>query len=225
MQRFQLQKVIIKSGMKGAREMEKLLKRYPELTVVSEDIEKAVEMLTDMYKNGGKLLCCGNGGSASDSEHIVGELMKSFKIKRPIKKELCEALAQYGDEGVALSQALESTLPAISLTGHVSLSTAYGNDKNMYMVFAQQVNGFGNKGDTLLALTTSGNSKNCIYAAIVAKAKGMKVIGITGKNDSKLSSIADICIKLPEIETYLVQELTLPVYHYICSRLEKIFFS
>ena len=151
--------------------------------------------------------------------------MKSFKIKRPIKKELCEALAQYGDEGVALSQALESTLPAISLTGHVSLSTAYGNDKNMYMVFAQQVNGFGNKGDTLLALTTSGNSKNCIYAAIVAKAKGMKVIGITGKNDSKLSSIADICIKLPEIETYLVQELTLPVYHYICSRLEKIFFS
>lgn len=205
--------------------MEKLLKRYPALTEISDDIEKAVELLTDMYKNGGKLLCCGNGGSASDSEHIVGELMKCFKIKRPIKKELADALAEYGNDGAELAATLEAALPAISLCGHSALSTAYGNDRNAYMVFAQQVNGFGCKGDTLLALTTSGNSKNCLYAAMVAKAKGMKVIGITGAKGGKLSELADICIKVPETETYLVQELTLPVYHYICARLEEIFFA
>ena len=205
--------------------MEKLLKRYPALTEISDDIEKVVELLTDMYKNGGKLLCCGNGGSASDSEHIVGELMKCFKIKRPIKKELADALAEYGDDGAELAATLEAALPAISLCGHSALSTAYGNDRNAYMVFAQQVNGFGCKGDTLLALTTSGNSKNCLYAAMVAKAKGMKVIGITGAKGGRLSELADICIKVPETETYLVQELTLPVYHYICARLEEIFFA
>ncbi len=205
--------------------MEKLLKRYPALTEISDDIEKAVELLTDMYKNGGKLLCCGNGGSASDSEHIVGELMKCFKIKRPIKKELADALAEYGNDGAELAATLEAALPAISLCGHSALSTAYGNDRNAYMVFAQQVNGFGYRGDTLLALTTSGNSKNCLYAAMVAKAKGMKVIGITGAKGGRLSELADICIKVPETETYLVQELTLPVYHYICARLEEIFFA
>ncbi len=205
--------------------MEKLLKRYPELTAVSEDIEKTVELLADMYRSGGKLLCCGNGGSASDSEHIVGELMKCFKIKRPIKKELADALSEYGSEGVELAETLEAALPAVSLCGHSALSTAYGNDRNPYMVFAQQVNGFGCAGDTLLALTTSGNSKNCLYAAMVAKAKGMKVIGITGAKGGKLSKLADICIKVPETETYLVQELTLPVYHYICAKLEEIFFA
>ena len=205
--------------------MEKLLKRYPELTGISKDIEGAVTLLTDMYKNGGKLLCCGNGGSASDSEHIVGELMKCFKIKRPISGELKENLEKYGDEGMALAETLECSLPAISLCGHSALSTAYGNDRNAYMVFAQQVSGFGNKGDVLLALTTSGNSQNCIYAAMVAKAKGMKVIGITGAKGGSLSELADICIKVPETETYLVQELTLPIYHYICARLEEIFFA
>lgn len=205
--------------------MEKLLKRYPELKGVSEDIEKTVTLLADMYRSGGKLLCCGNGGSASDSEHIVGELMKCFKIKRPIKKELADALAEYGKEGEELAETLESALPAVSLCGHSALSTAYGNDRNAYMVFAQQVNGFGEKGDTLLALTTSGNSRNCLYAAMVAKAKGMKVIGITGEKGGKLDTLADICIKVPETETYLVQELTLPVYHYICAKLEEIFFA
>ena len=205
--------------------MEKLLKRYPEPTAVSGDVEKTVALLTDMYKNGGRLLCCGNGGSASDSEHIVGELMKCFKIKRPIDKALADELSKLGEDGVALAETLESPLPAVSLCGHSALSTAYGNDRNAYMVFAQQVHGFGNSGDTLLALTTSGNSKNCIYAAMVAKAKGMKVIGITGERGGRLAEIADICIKVPETETYLVQELTLPVYHYICARLEEIFFA
>lgn len=205
--------------------MEKLIERYPELSAVSKDIENAVTLLADMYKRGGKLLCCGNGGSAADSEHIVGELMKCFKIKRPIKKELADSLAEYGKEGRELAETLEEALPAISLCGHSALSTAYGNDRNAYMVFAQQVNGFGNSGDTLLALTTSGNSANCIYAATVAKAKGMKVIGITGRSGGRLSQLADICIRIPETETYLVQELTLPVYHFICARLEAIFFG
>lgn len=205
--------------------MEKLLKRYPALSAVSNDITEAVELLTDMYRHGGKLLCCGNGGSAADSEHIVGELMKCFKIKRPIKKELSDALLKYGKEGAELSGTLEASLPAISLCGHSALSTAYGNDRNAYMTFAQQVNGFGQSGDTLLALTTSGNSLNCIYAAITAKAKGMRVIGITGTGGGRLSSLADVCIRIPESETYLVQELTLPVYHYICARLEEIFFK
>lgn len=205
--------------------MEKLLKRYPALSAVSNDITEAVELLTDMYRHGGKLLCCGNGGSAADSEHIVGELMKCFKIKRPIKKELSDALLKYGKEGAELSGTLEASLPAISLCGHSALSTAYGNDRNAYMTFAQQVNGFGQSGDTLLALTTSGNSLNCIYAAITAKAKGMRVIGITGAGGGRLSSLADVCIRIPESETYLVQELTLPVYHYICARLEEIFFK
>lgn len=205
--------------------MEKLLKRYPSLSAVSGDIDAAVELLTDMYRQGGKLLCCGNGGSAADSEHIVGELMKCFKIKRPIKKELSDALLKYGKEGAELSETLEASLPAISLCGHSALSTAYGNDRNAYMTFAQQVNGFGQAGDTLLALTTSGNSLNCIYAAITAKAKGMRVIGITGAGGGRLSSLADVCIRIPESETYLVQELTLPVYHYICARLEEIFFK
>lgn len=205
--------------------MEKLLKRYPSLSAVSGDIDAAVELLTDMYRQGGKLLCCGNGGSAADSEHIVGELMKCFKIKRPIKKELSDALLKYGKEGAELSGTLEASLPAISLCGHSALSTAYGNDRNAYMTFAQQVNGFGQSGDTLLALTTSGNSLNCIYAAITAKAKGMRVIGITGTGGGRLSSLADVCIRIPESETYLVQELTLPVYHYICARLEEIFFK
>lgn len=205
--------------------MEKLIERYPELSAVSKDIENAVTLLADMYKRGGKLLCCGNGGSAADSEHIVGELMKCFKIKRPIKKELADSLAEYGKEGRELAETLEEALPAISLCGHSALSTAYGNDRNAYMVFAQQVNGFGSSGDTLLALTTSGNSANCIYAATVAKAKGMKVIGITGRSGGRLSQLADICIRIPETETYLVQELTLPVYHFICARLEAIFFG
>jgi D-sedoheptulose 7-phosphate isomerase len=151
--------------------------------------------------------------------------MKCFKIKRPIDKALADELSKLGEDGVALAETLESPLPAVSLCGHSALSTAYGNDRNAYMVFAQQVHGFGNAGDTLLALTTSGNSQNCIYAAMVARAKGMKVIGITGAKGGRLAEIADICIKVPETETYLVQELTLPIYHYICARLEEIFFA
>lgn len=205
--------------------MKLLLESYPALRCAQNDIEKALSLLIDMYKRGGKLLCCGNGGSASDCEHIVGELMKSFRLKRPVTPELKEKLSVYGEDGVKLADTLEMGLPALSLCGHSALSTAYGNDRDPYMVFAQQLNGFGCAGDTLLALTTSGNSRNCLLAAYAAKAKEMKVIAITGQGGGRMSEIADVCIALPEKETYLVQELTLPVYHFLCAKLEERFFS
>ncbi len=205
--------------------MRSLLERYPALLPVRGDIEKALELLTETYRKGGKLLCCGNGGSASDCEHIVGELMKSFKLRRPLNPGFKEKLSQYGDEGAALARTLEGALPAVSLCGHSALSTAYANDRDPYMVFAQQVNGYGNKGDTLLILTTSGNSRNCLYAAYTAKAKDMQIISVTGEGGGRIAGLSDVCIALPERETYLVQELTLPVYHYICAKLEEAFFA
>lgn len=204
--------------------MEKLLKRYTSLEAVSEEILSALHLLTETYKNGGKLLLCGNGGSAADCDHVVGELMKSFKAKRPIAPALKENLENLGEDGVYLAEALEAGLPAISLCEHNSLSTAYANDRAPDAVFAQQLNVLGNKGDALLALTTSGNSRNCVLAAIAAKAKDMKVISITGESGGKIAELSDVTIKLPEKETYLVQELTLPVYHFLCAELEKYFF-
>ena len=205
--------------------MENLIKRYPSLGTVSDEIKKALELIINTYENDGKLLLCGNGGSAADCDHIVGELMKSFKLKRPIDKEMALRLAEYGDDGLHLANVLERGLPAISLCEHNSLSSAYGNDRDAYAVFAQQVLGHGKSGDTLIALTTSGNSKNCVLAAIVAKSLGMNVISITGEGGGKISTLADIAIKLPEHETYLVQELTLPVYHYLCAKTEEHFFG
>jgi D-sedoheptulose 7-phosphate isomerase len=205
--------------------MENLLKRYPSLEAVKNEISLALDTLKSTYENGGKLLVCGNGGSAADCDHIVGELMKCFKIKRPIKPEFAEKLSEMGEDGELLSTLLEAGLPAISLCEHNSLSTAYANDRNPYAVFAQQLSVLGNEGDTLIALTTSGNSKNCVYAATVAKAKGMKVISITGQGGGKISALADVAIKLPEKETYLIQELTLPIYHYLCAELENYFFG
>ncbi len=205
--------------------MEELIKRYPALDTVKNEINAALCALIATYENGGKLFVCGNGGSAADCDHIVGELMKCFKIKRPIKSEFAEKLAAMGEDGQILTELLEAGLPAISLCEHNSLSTAYANDRNPYAVFAQQLSVLGNEGDTLIALTTSGNSRNCVYAATVAKAKGMKVISITGQGGGKISALADVAIKLPEKETYLIQELTLPIYHYPCAELEKHFFG
>lgn len=205
--------------------MEKLLKRYPALEAVSDEIRSALSLLTETYKNGGKLLLCGNGGSAADCDHIVGELMKSFKMKRPIAPALKESLENLGEDGAYLAKTLEAGLPAVSLCEHNSLSTAYGNDRAPDAVFAQQLSVLGSKGDTLLALTTSGNSRNCVLAAIAAKAKGLSVIAITGQDGGRIAKLADVTVKLPESETYLVQELTLPLYHYLCAELEKNFFG
>lgn len=205
--------------------MNELIQRYPELELNKGDISRALEILIDTYKNGKKVLVCGNGGSAADCDHIVGELMKSFKIKRPITDQLAKKLADMGKDGEQLSSLLERGLPAISLCEHNSLSTAYSNDRDPYAVFAQQLSVLGQPGDTLIALTTSGNSKNCVYAATVAKALNINIITITGALGGRISELADVAIKLAQTETYLVQELTLPLYHYLCAELEKYFFT
>ncbi len=203
-----------------------LIDRYPKLAVCKEDIKKTYELLEAAYSNGRKLLVCGNGGSASDSEHIVGELMKEFKLKRKVYSEHAAALKEIDPElGPMLAEHLQGALPAISLTGHSSLQTAFMNDAVPELVFAQQVNGYGKPGDVFLGISTSGNSKNVLYAAVNAKAKGLSVIGLTGAKENKLMRYADVCIRVPETETYIIQEYHLPVYHCLCLMLEDKFFG
>lgn len=206
--------------------IETLIERYPKLESCRSSIIEAYLVLEYSYENKGKLLIAGNGGSASDSEHIVGELMKGFKKPRKLDEHYCNALYEADNNfGKILSENLQGALPAIALDGHPALTTAYMNDCEPLLCFAQQVNGFGNKGDVFLGISTSGNSKNILYAATVAKAKGLKVIGLTGEKDSKLYAMSDVCIKVPEIETYKIQELHLPVYHCLCLMLEDKFFG
>lgn len=203
-----------------------LVERYPQLTVCKGDIIRAYEILESAYSNGNKLLVCGNGGSASDSEHIVGELMKEFKLKRKIYVSQADALKQIDSEmGTVLAENLQGALPAICLTGHSSLTTAFMNDANADLVFAQQVNGYGKEGDVFLGISTSGNSKNVCYAAITAKSKNLKTIALTGQKESKLSALCDCCIRVPETETYKIQEMHLPIYHCLCLMLEENFFG
>ena len=208
------------------KNIEVLVMRYPALSACQDDIAAAFDILVDCYAHGGKLLVCGNGGSAADSEHIVGELMKEFKRKRPIDPELSGQLRNVEPEmGAVLAYNLQCALPAIALTGHTSLSTAYLNDAEPLLTFAQQVNGYGCSGDVFMGISTSGNSKNVLYAAITAKAKGLKVIGLTGQRENKLMQYADVCVRVPETETYKIQELHLPVYHCLCMMLEDNFFG
>lgn len=209
-----------------AEHLDLLVKRYPILVGVKDDIAKAYVMISNCYQNGGKLLIAGNGGSAADAEHIVGELMKSFVLDRKIEQDFAEKLMSSDSElGAVLAKKLQGALPAIALDGHMALSTAYMNDCEPLLCFAQQVNGYGNAGDVFLGISTSGNSKNVMYAATVARAKGMKVIGLTGERDSKLSAFADVCVKTPQSETYMVQELHLPIYHCLCLMLEENYFG
>ena len=203
-----------------------LCERYPALKSVENDIAMAYRLLEDSYKNGGMLLVAGNGGSAADAEHIVGELMKGFKLPRKPQTDFAEKLIRENAElGAILAENLQGALPAIALDGHLALSTAYMNDCEPLLCFAQQVNGYGKLGDVFLGISTSGNSKNVLYAATTAHAKGMKVIGLTGARDSKLEAMSDVCIKVPQTETYMIQELHLPVYHCLCLMLEDEFFG
>lgn len=203
-----------------------LVLRYPQLAVIRDCIVEAYRILEEAYTHEGKLLVAGNGGSAADAEHIVGELMKGFVNPRKLETDYSDALITVNKElGRVLSENLQGALPAIALDGHLALTTAYMNDCEPLLCFAQQVNGFGRKSDVFLGISTSGNSKNILYAATVAKAKGMKVIGLTGEKDSKLSEMSDVCIQVPETETYKIQELHLPVYHCLCLMLEDKFFG
>ncbi|MBP3760864.1 MAG: SIS domain-containing protein [Ruminococcus sp.] len=209
----------------AVKQLDILIERYPQLVSVRNAVWQAYEILEQCYTSGGKLLIAGNGGSAADSEHIVGELMKGFKKPRKLDNTQKEKLINVNTElGTVLAEHLQGALPAIALDGHSALTTAYMNDCEPLLCFAQQVNGFGNSGDVFLGISTSGNSKNILYASVTAKAKGMKVIGLTGAKESKLSELADICIKVPETETYMIQELHLPIYHCLCLMLEERFF-
>lgn len=207
------------------KHLELLIARYPVLKAVEDDIAAAYLMLEESFENGGKLLIAGNGGSAADAEHIVGELMKGFKLPRKITADFAAKLVNENEElGGVLVENLQGALPAIALDGHPALSTAYMNDCEPLLCFAQQVNGYGKIGDVFLGISTSGNSKNMLYAATTAHAKGMKVIGLTGAKSSKLEQMSDVCIKVPQTETYMIQELHLPVYHCLCLMLEERFF-
>ena len=208
------------------RHIDLLVERYPSLESAKNDIVAAYLLLEESYENGGKLLVAGNGGSAADAEHIVGELMKGFKLSRKPETDFAERLVAENQElGSVLAENLQWALPAIALDGHPALSTAYMNDCEPLLCFAQQVNGYGKSGDVFLGISTSGNSKNVLYAATTAHAKGMKVIGLTGAKDSKLKDMSDVCIKAPQTETYMIQELHLPIYHCLCLMLENRFFA
>ena len=205
-----------------------LIERYPALAVCEPDLTAAVETLIATYCAGGKLIACGNGGSAADAEHIVGELMKGFLLPRKLGADMqtrfekaCPASADY------FMKNLQGTLPAISLVNAVALGTAFANDQAPDLVFAQQVLGMGHPTDTLLAISTSGNSTNVLYALDMARAKGLQTIALTGKSGGKIAAEhrAAITIRVPEDETYKIQELHLPVYHMLCIAVEEEFFG
>lgn len=204
--------------------MVNLIERFKELEPIKGNIDLAIEAIINCYKNGNKVLIAGNGGSACDSEHIAGELLKSFVKKRPIKEEIRKELLSF-EGGEYIADNLEAPLRAIALTSHMGLSTAYLNDRDPYLIFAQQLLAFGDSGDIFIAISTSGNAKNIIHACKVAKAMGIKIISFTNNNGGKLAEMADIAIKAPAKETYIAQEYHEAIYHEICIRVEEYFFK
>jgi D-sedoheptulose 7-phosphate isomerase len=205
--------------------LQQLIERYPQLTPLNDDINAAFTIISQSFAYGGKLLIAGNGGSAADAEHIAGELMKSFVKKRKLPDSFISTLEKIDAEiAQYLIPRLQPGLPTIALTGHNSLNTASINDIDGNITFAQQVYGYGREGDVLLAISTSGNSKNILYAAAAARAKKMKVIALLGGSGGKLKRLADVSIIVPETEPYKVQELHLPIYHCLCLMLEDHFF-
>ena len=211
---------------KIVKHVDELIVRYPNLIVCKINIIDAYEIMKNCYEKDGKILIAGNGGSAADSEHMAGELMKRFMLPRPVSEEFRKKLIKIDDvKGKSLANNLERGLMAIPLVAHEALTTAYINDVDGLGVFAQQLFGFGREGDVFFGISTSGNSKNIINAAIVANALNMSVIALTGEKESELSKISDVSIKAPENETFLVQELHLPIYHCLCRMLEDHFFG
>ena len=211
--------------------IETLLQNHPALTVCQDTIETARDLLMDTYREGGKLLLCGNGGSAADCDHIAGELLKGFLSHRPLSEEDCLALAESLPDGEAdpdlylLAGQLQGGLPAISLPAQTAALTAVCNDTDPALIFAQLTWALGQSGDTLICLSTSGNSRNVVLAAKAAKTKGLRVLALTGERDSKLSEMADVTVRVPATDTYRIQEYHLPVYHYLCAAVEEAFFG
>jgi len=205
--------------------IQQLISRYPALEPLKSSISAAFDIIVDSYTNGGKLLIAGNGGSASDAEHIAGELMKTFEKKRTLPDSFIMDIKKVNIEiAEYLIPRMQPGLPTIALSGHASLNTACINDIDGNITFAQQVYGYGKETDVLLAISTSGNSKNILYAAAVAKAKKLKIIALSGGSGGALRNIADVSIIVPETETFKIQELHLPVYHCLCQMLENHFF-
>ena len=200
----------------GIGGLEMLYERYPELQDCKEDIERARLLLIETYQKGGKVLVCGNGGSAADSEHIVGELMKGFLLKRPVSNERIPERLRCN---------LQGSLPAISLPSQCAILSAFVNDVEPEMMYAQLVYGYANENDLVIGLSTSGNSKNIVNAIEVAKCMGVKTLSMTGSKESKLSDLSDVTIRVPATETYQVQEYHLPVYHYLCAEVERNIFK
>lgn len=192
-----------------------LIKRYPALSEISDDIKKAADLMLECYKNNGKILVCGNGGSAADCEHIVGELMKGFMMERKLSDERIPE---------DLRENLQGALPAISLPSQSAIISAFANDVKPDFVYAQLTYGYAKENDLLIGISTSGNSKNIVNAVKVAKAMGVKTLALTGMNESLLSGLCDVTIKAPETETYKIQEYHLPIYHYLCAEIEKQLF-
>ncbi len=206
--------------------LDTLISRYPVLDSIQGDITAAFDTMRQCYEWGGKLLLAGNGGSCADAEHIVGELMKGFILPRRLPDEFAARLAAADpNRGQALAAGLQQGLPAIALSAHSALNTAFMNDADPTMVYAQQLNALGNPGDVFFAISTSGNAQNIYDACIVAKAKGMKIVALTGKTGGKLKDIADVSMIMPCNETYQIQELHLPIYHCLCLMLEEQFFG
>jgi D-sedoheptulose 7-phosphate isomerase len=205
---------------------EQLLARYPELQECKPEIERSFEILKNTFLNQGKLLVCGNGGSAADAEHIVGELMKGYISRRPLPLDTRLQFENIlASDGAYLADRLQGALPAISLASQVSLSTAVANDIGAEMVFAQQVYGYGRQGDALLTISTSGNALNVIRAAQVARVMGMHILGLTGRNGGRLKELCDVAICVPWDDTPFIQERHLPIIHALCEKLETAFFA
>lgn len=205
--------------------LQQMTTRYPELRDCVPDIELSFQLLFHAFHQNGKLLLCGNGGSAADCEHVVGELMKGFMSKRPLSSAITSQFErEFPGEGTGIAEKLQGALPAISLVSHTALISAYANDVSPEMIFAQQVYGYGRPGDVLIAFSTSGNSHNVLRALQVARVKGMKTIGFTGHSGGKLKSLCDVAICVPWEETLDIQERHLPIYHALCRMLEEAFF-
>ncbi|MBO4400365.1 MAG: SIS domain-containing protein [Selenomonadaceae bacterium] len=209
-----------------AKKIDELLERYPALEVCRESLNAATEKICASFKSGGKLMTCGNGGSAADAQHIVGELMKGFVLPREIDSDFIRRAEKFFPDDVNyFRENLQGALPAISLVGETALNTAFANDKAPDLAFAQQVFGLGKRGDVLLAISTSGNSDNVVYAVEVAKILGVTTISLTGRRGGKLKHISDVTICAPSDETFKIQELHLPIYHALCIAAENEFFG
>lgn len=207
------------------RYMSELLQRLPELKIIEKSIWQAYQLMAVCFENQNKLLIAGNGGSACDAQHIVAELMKGFILQRKLEDKEKERLCRIdGDRGKILAETIQGALPAIALDSHTGLNTAIINDMNPDLFFAQQIHGYGKAGDVFLAISTSGNSENVLYAAVMAKSRNMGIIGFTGNGGGELAGMADVIVKVPETEVYRIQDLQRPIYHCWCRMLEDRFF-